>query len=119
LPNEILRLLALLVLLGGNAFFVIGEYSIVTARRGALRATAEAGSAGACAALRLMDDPVEVLSTVQVGITGIGILIGTTCPTLAQPMSGRSREATAVRCVMRDGSLCTGDCGDGSGGESV
>ena len=81
--NEILRLLALLVLLGGNAFFVIGEYSIVTARRGALRATAEAGSAGACAALRLMDDPVEVLSTVQVGITGIGILIGTTCPTLS------------------------------------
>jgi putative hemolysin len=71
-----LRLLALFALIGGNAFFVIGEYSVVTARRGALRARAEAGSAGARAALRLMDDPVRVISTVQVGITAIGILSG-------------------------------------------
>ena len=55
---------------------MIGEYSVVTARRGALRARAEAGSKGARAALRLMDDPVRVISTVQVGITAIGILTG-------------------------------------------
>src|SRR5882672_2777160 len=80
-----LRVLALLVLLTGNAFFVIGEYSIVTARRGALRARADAGSAGARAALRLMDDPVEVLSTVQVGITAIGILVGA----ISAPFAGQ------------------------------
>jgi putative hemolysin len=68
-----LRIFALLALIAGNAFFVIGEYSIVTARRGALRAR---GGKGAEAALRLMDDPVRVISTVQVGITAVGILTG-------------------------------------------
>ena len=42
---------------------------------------AERDSAGARAALRLMDDPVRVISTVQVGITAIGILTGA----LAEP----------------------------------
>jgi len=68
-----LRILALAALIAGNAFFVIGEYSIVTARRGALRAR---GGKGAESALRLMEDPVRVISTVQVGITAIGILTG-------------------------------------------
>ena len=66
-------MLALLALIAGNAFFVIGEYSIVTARRGALR---KRGGRGAEAALRLMEDPVRVISTVQVGITAIGVLSG-------------------------------------------
>jgi putative hemolysin len=74
--SDPLKLLGLLALIGGNAFFVIGEYSIVTARRGPLRERAAAGSAGARAALRLMDDPVRVISTVQVGITGLSILTG-------------------------------------------
>ena len=71
--DDLLRILALLALIGGNAFFVIGEYSIVTARAGALRAR---GGKGAEAALRLMEDPVRVISTVQVGITAVGILTG-------------------------------------------
>src|SRR3954467_14955060 len=71
--DDFLRILALLALIGGNAFFVIGEYSIVTARRGPLRAR---GGRGAESALRLMEDPVRVISTVQVGITAIGILTG-------------------------------------------
>ena len=82
---DILGVLALQVLLAGNAFFVIGEYSIVNARRGPLRASADAGSAGARAALQLMDDPIEVLSTVQVGITAIGILTGA----ISAPFAGR------------------------------
>jgi putative hemolysin len=71
--EDFLRILALVALIGGNAFFVIGEYSIVTARRGALRTR---GGKGAESALRLMEDPVRVISTVQVGITAIGILTG-------------------------------------------
>jgi putative hemolysin len=74
--EDLLRILAVLALVGANAFFVIGEYAIVTARRSGLTPRAEAGSAGARAALRLMDDPVRVISTVQVGITAIGILTG-------------------------------------------
>jgi putative hemolysin len=74
--SDLLRILAVLALIAGNAFFVIGEYSVVTARRAALAPLAEAGNAGARAALRLMDDPVRVISTVQVGITAIGILTG-------------------------------------------
>src|SRR5690349_10231671 len=80
-------MLALLALIAGNAFFVIGEYSIVTARRGALRAR---GGRGAEAALRLMEDPVRVISTVQVGITAIGVLSG---------IVGE----TAIRNVLGDG----------------
>jgi putative hemolysin len=74
--SDLLRVLALLALVAGNAFFVIGEYAVVTARRAALTTRAEAGSGGARAALRLMQDPVRVISTVQVGITAIGILFG-------------------------------------------
>jgi putative hemolysin len=73
--EDALRILAVLALIAGNAFFVAGEYAVVTARRGALTSLAET-SAGARSALRLMDDPVRVISTVQVGITAIGILTG-------------------------------------------
>jgi putative hemolysin len=84
---DLFRILALLALIAGNAFFVIGEYSIVTARRSALR---QRRGKGAQAALRLMEDPVRVISTVQVGITGIGVLSG---------IVGE----TAIRNVLGDG----------------
>jgi putative hemolysin len=74
--EEFGRLLAVFALIGANAFFVVGEYAVVTARRSAFAPVAEAGSRRAAAALRLMDDPVRVISTVQVGITAVGILTG-------------------------------------------
>jgi putative hemolysin len=86
--SDALRIIAVLGLVAGNAFFVIGEYAVVTARRGALAARAEAGSAGARAALRLMDDPVRVISTVQVGITALGILTGAIAEPLVRDMLG-------------------------------
>jgi putative hemolysin len=86
--GDLLRILAVLGLVGANAFFVIGEYAVVTARRAALTPRAEAGSAGARAALRLMDDPVRVISTVQVGITAIGILIGAVGEPLVRDVLG-------------------------------
>jgi putative hemolysin len=76
--------MAVLGLVACNAFFVFGEYSIVTARRTRLLAEAEEGSRSAAAVLRLMDDPVRVMSTVQVGITAIGILIGA----IGEPLTG-------------------------------
>jgi putative hemolysin len=80
--SDLLRVLAVLALVGGNAFFVICEYAVVTARRTRLTPRAERGSRGAQAALRLMDDPVRAMSTVQVGITAISILTGA----LGQPL---------------------------------
>jgi magnesium and cobalt exporter, CNNM family len=71
-----LRVVILLALVAANAFFVTAEYAVVTARRVAVSARADRGSRGARAALRLMGDPVRVISTVQVGITAVGILTG-------------------------------------------
>jgi len=83
--SDALRVVALLALVAGNAFFVIGEYSIVTARRSAL---ARRGGRGAATALKLMEDPVRVISTVQVGITGIGILTGAVGEPLVRDLLG-------------------------------
>jgi putative hemolysin len=77
-----------LALVGANAFFVIGEYAVVTARRAVLAPQAEAGRRGARIALRLMDDPVRVISTVQVGITAIGILTGAVGEPLVRDLLG-------------------------------
>jgi putative hemolysin len=71
-----LRLLVVLVLVLGNAIFVAAEYALVTARRARLQERAEKGGLGARTALRLMDDPVRFISTVQLGITVFAILIG-------------------------------------------
>jgi putative hemolysin len=74
--EDLLRVAVVLGLVATNAFFVVGEYAVLTARRASLTPLAEAGSKRAAAVLRLMDDPVRVISTVQVGITAVGILIG-------------------------------------------
>jgi putative hemolysin len=86
--SDLLRVLGVLALVGGNAFFVIGEYSVVTARRGRVAALAEQGRRGAAAALRLMDDPVRVISTVQVGISALGILTGAIGEPLVRDLLG-------------------------------
>lgn len=70
---EVLFLLLLTVL---NGLFAMSELAIVSSRRVRLQQLVEAGSAGARAALRLMDDPSRFLSTVQIGITLIGIFAG-------------------------------------------
>src|SRR3954468_8210980 len=74
--SDWLRIVLLFALIAANGFFVVCEYCIITARRVALQGRADAGSAGAVVALHLLDDPVRVMSTVQVGITGVSILIG-------------------------------------------
>src|SRR5918995_4869293 len=71
-----LRLLIVFLLVLGNAIFVAAEYALVTGRRSRLEERAERGGRGAKTALRLMDDPVRFISTVQVGITISAILLG-------------------------------------------
>jgi magnesium and cobalt exporter, CNNM family len=71
-----LRLVIVFLLVLGNAIFVAAEYALVTGRRSRLEERAERGGRGAKTALRLMDDPVRFISTVQVGITIFAILLG-------------------------------------------
>ena len=70
---EILLLTVLIVL---NGVFAMSEIALVTARRARLARLADDGDASAAAAVRLHDNPTRFLSTVQVGITSIGILNG-------------------------------------------
>jgi putative hemolysin len=86
--DDALRVAVVLGLVAANAFFVIGEYAVVTARRSALAPLTDTGHRGARAALRLMDDPVRVISTVQVGITAIGILTGALGEPLVRDLLG-------------------------------
>jgi putative hemolysin len=74
--SDFLRILLIFLLVLGNAVFVAGEYALVSARRSRLQERADAGSRGARSALRLMDQPVVFISTVQVGITVFGIAMG-------------------------------------------
>ena len=70
-----LELLIVLVLVACNAFFALSEMSVVTSRKGRLKQLA-ASQRGARRALELAQHPERFLSTVQVGITLIGILTG-------------------------------------------
>jgi magnesium and cobalt exporter, CNNM family len=71
-----LQLLAVLLLVLGNAFFVAAEYALVTARRAHLMELAHRGVRRARIALRIMDSPVRFIGTVQLGITAFSIALG-------------------------------------------
>lgn len=73
MPFEIALVLFLILC---NAFFAMSEMSVVTARKARLRQMAQ-DSRRAKTALELAEHPERFLSTVQVGITSIGILTGT------------------------------------------
>jgi len=74
--SDPLRAFIILLLVLGNAVFVAAEYSLVTARRTRLEEMARRGNRRAMTALTLLDEPVRFISTVQVGITVFGILLG-------------------------------------------
>ena len=66
----------LLVLIFINGIFAMSEIAIVSSRRARLQQLADEGSTGAQSAIQLSEDPTRFLSTVQVGITSIGIMSG-------------------------------------------
>ena len=68
----------------------MSELAIVSARTGQLRLAADRGSASAAVALKLAADPGKFLSTVQIGITLIGIIAGyVSGSTLGAPLGER------------------------------
>ncbi|MFC3625062.1 hemolysin family protein [Vogesella amnigena] len=68
--------LILVVLFLVNGIFAMTEIAIVSSRKVRLQQWADEGNRGAAAALRLADEPTRFLSTIQIGITLIGILSG-------------------------------------------
>ncbi len=69
-----LALLIFLVLL--NGVFAMSEMALAASRKARLQVMAETGDAGAQAAMLLHDNPTQFLSTIQIGITSIGVLNG-------------------------------------------
>ena len=67
-------LLTFLIVL--NALFAMSEMALTASRKARLQVMVETGDAGAQAAMELHDDPTKFLSTVQIGITSIGVLNG-------------------------------------------
>lgn len=71
-----MELLVIIVLTLINGVFAMSEMALASVRRIKLQVQADAGDRQAQAALRLLESPTQFLSTVQVGITSIGLLNG-------------------------------------------
>jgi putative hemolysin len=70
------EVLFILLLLVANGVFAMSELAVISSRKARLQRMAEAGDARARAALELANAPDRFLSTIQIGITLVGILAG-------------------------------------------
>lgn len=71
-----LEIVLIFLLVVGNGVFAMAEIALVSSRKARLRARSEDGDHGAAVALELAEKPDDFLSTVQIGITLVGILAG-------------------------------------------
>ncbi|WP_035612315.1 hemolysin family protein [Haloferula sp. BvORR071] len=76
MSSVFLEIALILVLLLCNGLFAMTEIAIVSSRRGLLQARADAGDKGAAKAIELADTPDRFLSTVQIGISLVGVCAG-------------------------------------------
>src|SRR5919112_510924 len=76
LPFPWIDFILILALVALNGVLSMSELAIVSAREARLKAMVKSGSRGARYALELAAEPGRFLSTVQIGITLIGILAG-------------------------------------------
>ena len=84
-----MELFLLLLLIVVNGLFAMSEIAVVSSRKARLQSLADGGSPGARSALALQQEPSSFLSTIQVGITSVGILSGAIGETaLADPLAG-------------------------------
>lgn len=73
---HLLEIAIVLVLIALNSLFSMSEFALVSAKKTRLRQRAEEGDTRAAVALKLANEPTPFLSTVQIGITLIGIFAG-------------------------------------------
>lgn len=74
--NVVIDLLVILLLIGLNGLFALGELAVISANRARLSMLEHKGLSGAGLARRLSEDPERFLPTVQVGITMVAVLEG-------------------------------------------
>jgi putative hemolysin len=92
-----MEILVLLALILANGMFALSEMAVVASRSTRLQHLADRGNAGAVAALSIAARPGAFLSTVQVGITVIGIFMGAFGEaTLSAKLAASLREVPAV-----------------------
>src|SRR5688572_22731582 len=72
----LIAIAVVLLLIVLNGLFAMTELAVVSSRKSRLQARADRGDRGARKALKLSEEPTQFLSSVQVGITLIGILAG-------------------------------------------
>ena len=83
-----IEILIIIALIFANGIFSMTELAIVNARKSRLEDRAEEGSKGALLAIKLADDPTQMFSTIQIGITLISIITGLySGATFADPMA--------------------------------
>lgn len=86
--DTILEIIIILILIVLNGVLAMSELAIVSSRRSKLQQMANEGKKHAKTVIELIDDPNQFLSTIQIGITLIGILAGAFGgATLAEPLS--------------------------------
>ena len=86
--NIIIDVFVLVLMILINGFLAMAEISVVSARKPRLALKANAGDSDYQEALHISNSPGNFLSTVQIGITLVGILAGAFGgATLAEPMS--------------------------------
>lgn len=76
MPETLFEITIILLLIALNGVFAMSEIAVVSARPIRLQQMAEQGSRGAAVALDMIQNPNRFLSTVQVGITLVGIFAG-------------------------------------------
>lgn len=85
-----LEVLIILVLILANGLFAMSEIAVVSARKARLQQLSSEGNKAAAAALELSENPNRFLSTVQIGITLVGIFAGAYGgATLSEPLAER------------------------------
>jgi putative hemolysin len=84
---ELILLFSLIVL---NGLLAMSEVALLTSKRAKLKAMADRGKKSAEIALRISEDPTQFLSTIQIGITSIGLLSGIVGESIfARPLATR------------------------------
>jgi putative hemolysin len=102
------EIVVILILIISNGVFALAEIALVSARKHRLQQQADEGKRGAKLALALANAPNEILSTVQVGITLIGILAGAFGgATIADKLAVRLNEMPLIAPHGRSISLAT------------
>ncbi len=95
IAGEIIILLVLLLI---NGVFVMSEMAVVSARKARLQQQANEGNKRAATALGLSQNPNTFLSTVQIGITLVSVLLGAVGGhVFSQPLAGLLNQVTILK----------------------